>query len=93
MAQRVITTSTGFKCRLNEDALDDMRLVEQMGVLSNGSASEQLVAVSSILNSILGEEQKEKLYKHVEEKGRVSVSKVMNELSDIFNGVTASKKK
>lgn len=75
-------TKTGFEFEVKENVIDDMRIVEAVAETVNG---ENPLAVVMIVNQILGEEQKESLYKHLEEPGgRVPIEKVSNAITDIF---------
>ena len=75
-----IETKSGFKCKIDEEALDDMRLLELIAGLE-----ENPLYLTKLLELFLGEGQKEKLYKHVEnKKGRVPVSVLQEELTEII---------
>ena len=56
--KKTITTSSGFKCSINEDVLDDMRLLEMIAELE-----ENAMVLPRFLVMFLGEKQKEALYR------------------------------
>lgn len=75
-----IKTSSGFSCTIKPECLEDMELIELLAVIDD----EPLV-ITKVLDKILGEDMKKKLYDHVrEESGRVPVQAVSKELSEIF---------
>ncbi|MCQ2530280.1 MAG: hypothetical protein MJ086_03400 [Lachnospiraceae bacterium] len=91
-----VTTQSGFKCKVNPEAMDDMRLVESITVLKkDGDLFEKTEAVFQLLILMIGEEQKAKLYEHVAEKenGRVPLKAFEREVADIFEAMKDSKKK
>lgn len=82
------TTSSGFEYNLDETALDDYELLEDLCELDNGNTAR----IISALNRLLGTEQKDRLKEHLrEENGRVPASKMMIEMGEIFNSVKAGK--
>ena len=81
-------TSSGFEYNLDETALDDYELLEDLCELDNGNT----VRTISALNRLLGTEQKDQLKEHLrEENGRVPASKMMVEMAEIFNSVKEGK--
>ena len=75
------TTTTGFNFNVDDEIRDDMELLEGLIAIDNGD----LQALPKVLMSILGQKQKDALYDHCRsEKGRVSSTKVMSELKEIF---------
>lgn len=82
------TTSSGFEYNLDETALDDYELLEDLCELDNGNTARTI----SALNRLLGTEQKDRLKEYLrEENGRVPASKMMIEMGEIFNSVKAGK--
>ena len=82
------TTSSGFEYNLDETALDDYELLEDLCELDNGNTARTI----SALNRLLGTEQKDRLKEHLrEENGRGPASKMMIEMGEIFNSVKAGK--
>ena len=76
------TTSTGFAFELEDDVFDDYELLEVLKEIDEGN-EEHVVTMVDIL---LGEEQKKLLKEHVRnEKGKVSVTRIMEEVTEIFN--------
>lgn len=81
-------TTSGFEYELDESALDDYELLEELCELDEGDTSKTI----SVLNRLLGNEQKERLKEHLRmENGRVPASKMMLEMGEIFNSVKEGK--
>lgn len=76
-------TKTGFTFLIDEDARNDMELLEGFIAMSKGDYS----VVPDILVNLLGEEQKKKLYDHCrsKESGRVLATSVYAELENIMD--------
>ena len=94
MAVKTIKTSNGFTCKINEDVLDDIRIFEAVRKVESGTTDEKLNASVDLIDTILGVEQKEKLYKFLEKKeGKASITAVTDTLADIFKKLSEAKKK
>lgn len=77
-------TETGFQFVVDEEARDDMEILENFTKLSKGDLS----VVPETIAAFLGEEQKKKLYDHCRGKsGRVSSKRVLTELDNIFTSL------
>lgn len=77
---KTIETDSGFKCKINEEVLDDMRFLELIATLD-----ENPLNLPVFLDKFLGEKQKEKLYKHIETKdGRVPITALQDILAEIM---------
>ena len=75
-------TATGFQFEIDEEARDDMELLERLVDMSKGN----LAAMPDVLVGLLGAEQKKALYEHCRGKnGRVSSKSVYTELESIFD--------
>lgn len=73
-------TKSGFEFNLDDEAMNDMELLEDLKKLDGGD----VLAVPSILERMLGK-QKEDLYNHVRtESGRVPIDALVGELKGIF---------
>lgn len=82
-----VKTSSGFECEIDEKNLDDMRLLDLVAEVSEGNTAK----ISSIINKVL-RDQKEKLYKHIEdEHGRIPIEKASNEIAEIFQKINTGK--
>lgn len=80
-------TESGFSFKIDDEVRDDMELLENLTRMDAGET--QLAPL--ILESLLGAEQKKKLYDHCRSKsGRVSATKVFIELKSIFEEVNKS---
>ena len=82
--KREITTKSGFKCKIDDVVLDDMELVDAMAKAQD----EDPLQITVVLNKLLGETTKKKLYDHVRGKdGRVPVEATTNEIVEIFEAL------
>ena len=89
MSKQTITTTSGFKCSINSEVLDDMRLLEMIADLE-----ENAMILPKFLTLFLGEKQKEALYKHVETKdGRVPMEPLQTEVAEIIEALGEESKK
>ncbi len=71
----------GFEFEIDEEALNDMRYIERIR-----KAGDDPVSSLELAEATLGVEQKERLYKHLEDdKGRVPPEAFYNALSEIFD--------
>ena len=85
------TTSSGFAYEFDEAKLDDMRFVDILAVVvdeKNASPLDKIVGASKLLLMMLGEAQKEALYKHIGERydGRVPRAELEKALEEIMSG-------
>lgn len=81
-------TSTGFEYEIEETAFDDMRLLGALTKLEKGDTMQ----LPLIVERVLGEEQEEKLYRHLEEtEGRASITGASNEITEIFKNAKPGK--
>lgn len=70
----------GFEFEIDEEALDDMRYIELIR-----QAGDDPIKSLELAEATLGIEQKERLYKHLEnEKGRVPSTAFYDAISEIF---------
>lgn len=81
-------TSSGFEYEIDEEKLDDMRLLDMIADIAEGD----ITKISQLTRKVLGDKQREGLYKHLEEtEGRPSIKKVCNEITEIFSAGNAGK--
>lgn len=59
-----VTTTTGFKCEVDERVLDDYRLVDSMRKLNSSDEMTMIEGLTTIVDLILGKE-KERLFEHI----------------------------
>lgn len=82
--KKEITTKSGFKCKIDDAVLDDMELVDAMAAAQGDDPLQMTV----VLDKILGEKTKKKLYDHVRAKnGRVPVQATTDEIVEIFEAL------
>lgn len=74
-------TKSGFKFEIEEEMLDNMEILDYLSDADDGNS----LAFPKLLNTLLGKDQKKRLYNHLRtEKGNVPSEKVLNELHEIF---------
>lgn len=74
-------TKTGFKFTLLEEVLDDMELLDLIS-----EVDENPLLLPKLIEKLLGEKQKKRLYDHCrDDKGRVSSTRISEELVEIFS--------
>lgn len=83
-----IKTSSGFSCDVDESAMNDMELLEDLAAIDGGDIS----VLPSALSRIVGSENKRKLYDHVRVNGRVPIDSVSQELGEIITQLGSKKK-
>ena len=89
---REVTTKSGFACRVDEEALDDIELMEELVELDRDNAR-GVLKVPTMLDRLIGEEQRKALYEHLRaENGRVKTSAVVTELFSIIQELDKGKK-
>lgn len=59
-----VTTTTGFKCEVDERVLDDYRLVDSLRKLNSSDEMTMIEGLTTIVDLILGKE-KERLFQHI----------------------------
>lgn len=62
-----VKTSSGFEYEIDEENLNDMRLLDLVAEISNGDTTKLPLMISMVLG-----DQKEKLYKNLEDEKRKS---------------------
>lgn len=73
-------TKSGFEYEIDETVMDDMRFLEIAA-----KADDDIFSYLKFVEGLLGADQKEKLYKHLEDNyGRASMEKFQIEMTDIF---------
>lgn len=78
----------GFELELDEEALDDMELLEDFAAMDKGDA----YAMPAAVKRLLGKENKKKLYDHLRNSaGRVSATAVGNAVFELMQSVQAGK--
>ena len=75
------TTKSGFKFEVNEEAVKSMEFIDLVAELD-----EKPMIIGKVISFMLGEDQKEKLYKHVRgDKKFTPAEDVNKEVEEIFN--------
>ena len=72
-------TKSGFEFEIDEKIKDDYRFFETLC-----QAEENPILATKVINMLLGEEEKERLLKHVEKDGFVSQADVLEEVTEII---------
>lgn len=87
MSKLKAETESGFVCEVDESALNDMELLEDLIALDEGDGKR----LPAIITRLLGEEGKRALYDHVREDGRVPIDKATAAVLEIMKGLQAGK--
>lgn len=77
------TTKTGFQFCVDEDAMNDMELVD---ILADSTMDDSF-RMSHVVRKLLPGDQRKQLYDHVRIDGRVPVDAVTAEIADIFEAM------
>lgn len=84
------TTKSGFKFEVDEDVITSMEFVDMVAELD-----EKPMKIGKVVRFMLGEDQKEKLYKHVRGDKKLTpakdVDKEVNEIFDLINEAPETK--
>ncbi len=84
-----VTTAKGFVYEVDEEALDDIELVEELVEMETKDGSK----AGSVARRVLGEEGKKKLYEDLRtESGRVPLSEVVKTIYEILTALQNGKK-
>lgn len=83
------TTRSGFVFSIDDNAADNMELIDALADMQNES---DILAVSRVTNILLGPKQKKALYDHLRlSDGRVPVEAVSQAVIDIFTSNSKTK--
>lgn len=81
-------TKSGFAFTLTDETLDDYELLEMIMDIDKGAGEK----TTSMVERLLGTDQKNALKDHVrDENGRVSATRLMEEIAEIFGASDAGK--
>ena len=84
-----ITTKSGFKAVIREDAKDNWELLEAFREIDKG----KMGAIVDVAPMLLGEEQFLALKEHLrDQNGVVKATDMVNEIKEIMQGADATKK-
>lgn len=85
-----VKTASGFVCEIEESALDDMQMLDDLVAIDAGN----ITAFPRVITRLLGQEGRERLYDHLRaEDGRVPIEAFGAELGEIFKALQATGKK
>ena len=76
-----IVLDNGLKIQIDENAMDDMELLDLLAQLDDGNG----YAIPRVVEHLLGKEQKKALYDSVRVNGRAPVTKVVEAMKEILN--------
>ena len=84
-----VITESGFRCEIDEQALDDMELREDLVALDGGDGRR----LPAIAERLLGKDGKRALYDHVRtESGRVPIEAAVEEIRRVMEALREGKK-
>ena len=73
---------SGFEFQIDEEMFNDMELLDRLVEVDGGNYT----ALSNVITTIIGKEQKQRLYDHVRnEAGRVPIKAVADEFREIIS--------
>ena len=72
-------TSTGFGYEISENIKNDYELLELIAKVDSNP-----ILIPQVVDKILGEDQKRKLFEHVRKDGIVQSDRIMEEIGEIF---------
>lgn len=79
-----IKTSSGFETKANENAADDLIILDLIYDADAGNPR----ALRALFNKLIGEDETKRLMEHVTtDDGRVPITALRVELIDIINGI------
>lgn len=82
-----VTTASGFETEINENALNDMELLDAFMGMDRGDVMQVSVVVNKLIPN------KKELYNHVrKEDGTVPIEDVAKEIADIVGSISGTKK-
>ena len=88
-----MTTESGFEFEIEEDALDDMEFLEVLMKVQEDEKSQQIY-LPKLCEVLLGAEGYKALKEHEKKKkGKVRISRVAKEFTEIMAAASDSKKK
>lgn len=87
-----VKTSTGFKCKIDEDIKNDYRLLKAISNADSEDASLKIKGTTDLVSLIFGENES-KLMEHIAKKndGKIPVEAVTAELTDVLNSINELK--
>ena len=80
-------TQSGFEYTIADNIGDDYELLELMGEVRNGDT----LAIFALIDRVLGREQHNALKEHCRVDGRVSTTRMNEEIVDIFTNSKEAK--
>lgn len=84
----IATTKSGFEAELNDDALNDMELLDDLAAMQ----SNNILSMPRVVHRLLGADGTKKLYDHLRtEDGRVPVDAVGNAIGELLASFAAGK--
>lgn len=85
---RIVTTSTGFTCQVEIEAMNDTRVMKIIRKIESADDTERTFLFNDLAELILSADDYNKLEAHVKtESGRVPVDKFYSEFAEIFDNL------
>lgn len=85
-------TSSDFEFEIETDSLNDMEVVDALvDMMDTSNEMKAMRSVKVLLDKVLGEKQKQRLYDHVKVDGRVPIDKINNEFVEILSSTKDGK--
>lgn len=80
-------TLSGFAYSIPDEAIDDYELLEALTAVDKGDSGE----IITVVDKLLGMDQKKALFEHIRKDGRVSAKKVVGVITEILNNCNQGK--
>ena len=96
MPKKKITIKDGFSCKVDSNALDDMRVLEGLIAMEapDTTSFEKIKAASETVTVLLGTDGKKALYDYLAKRdGHVSVAEVTKTIGEVFGALGETEKK
>lgn len=85
---KTIKTASGFEAEVDDIVIDDLAFLDLICDLDEGDTR----AYRRLINKLLAEKDRERLYDHVStEDGRIPLSAINTELTEIIKGIGSKK--
>lgn len=90
-----VTTTSGFECSVDPDALDDIEVFEDLVALQSEETSieDKMIISIRIFKALIGADQYKRLVEHLKETegGRAKLTSFQRELTEVFALVKSKK--
>lgn len=79
-----VKTSTGFKCKVNENVVKDWRFIKALSLMNSADEMDIVTGATQTVTLLLGAKGEQELCRHVEQDGVAPVEDIMREIKEII---------